>query len=256
MAADPITALRSMRAAAPESLLRNVLEATGHIDHYELIDGPLGPLYVAFTDRGISAVVPQDQVEDFRSRYESDSGRMIAPGTLPARWRASLDRVLRTGKLGGLPVDLEHLSEFQQAVLRTTAAIPPGQLRTYGWIAREIGKPGAVRAVGSALNRNPVPVIIPCHRVGRSDGSIGNYAYGPEMKHALLQHEGLDVEAVEEMASRGVALTGSDTTNIYCFPTCSHARRTTDKHRVEFRSAAGAAAAGYRPCKVCRPLAA
>ena len=122
-------------------------------------------------------------------------------------------------------------------------------------IAREIGNPGAVRAVGTALGRNPVPVLIPCHRVVRTDGRIGSYAYGSPMKRSLLKHEGLDPEAIETQARRGVRLVGSDTTRIYCYPTCRHAKRINDAHRIEFASEASAIDEGYRACKVCRPAA-
>ncbi len=98
-----------------------------------------------------------------------------------------------------------------------------------------------------------MPILIPCHRVNRGDGSIGQYGFGPEMKRDLLTHEGLDPDRLESDAERGVRLTGSDTTSIYCWPTCRHAKRTTAHHRVEFRSDRDAVAAGYRACKVCRP---
>jgi O-6-methylguanine DNA methyltransferase len=126
-------------------------------------------------------------------------------------------------------------------------------MRPYAWIAREIGRPKAVRAVGTALRRNPVPLLIPCHRIGRSDGRVGNYAFGAAAKQAVLAFEGVDVRRMEELAQAGVRYYGSQTTHIYCFPTCRHARRITDAHRVLLRSQADAIAAGYRPCKVCRP---
>ena len=69
-------------------------------------------------------------------------------------------------------------------MLTKTLEIPSGEVRPYGWVAREIGRPKAVRAVGSALGRNPVPVLIPCHRVVRSDGHVGNYGLGVPMKRA------------------------------------------------------------------------
>jgi O-6-methylguanine DNA methyltransferase len=122
-------------------------------------------------------------------------------------------------------------------------------------VAREIGRPRAVRAVGSALAGNPVTFVIPCHRVVRADGHIGNYgAGGPEAKREVLTLEGIDTGELERMAGGGVRYTGSDTTNIYCYPSCRHARRTSERHEVRFGSAEEARDAGYRPCKVCRPL--
>jgi O-6-methylguanine DNA methyltransferase len=132
--------------------------------------------------------------------------------------------------------------------------IPRGEVRPYGWIAAEIGKPKAVRAVGTALAHNPVPLVVPCHRVVRSDGMIGNYSMGgPSAKRRVLAAEGLDPQRLEADAAAGRRWTGSDTTHIVCHPTCRDAKRVTDRHRVHFPSLAAAAAAGYRPCMHCRP---
>lgn len=252
---DVVAGLEALHTSAPPSIMTRTLIETGLADQYGQIAGPTGPLFVAFNERGISAVVPAPDEETFLAIYQSRVGSNIFPGELPAKLAAGIERTLRTGKLGALPVDLTHLTEFQQAVLRKTAEIPPGELRTYGWVAREIDKPGAVRAVGSALNKNPVPVVIPCHRVGRSDGSIGDYAFGEAMKRDLLEHEGLDPSSVDSTAASGIRFFGSDTTNVFCFPSCRHARRITDRHQVAFRSERQATTAGYRPCKVCRPAA-
>ena len=98
--------------------------------------------------------------------------------------------------------------------------------------------------------------MIPCHRVVRSDGRLGNYSLGEaENKRILLEAEGMDVDGYEQLAGRGIRFTGSDTTHVFCHPTCRPARQITDPHRVDFRSESEAVAAGYRPCKVCRPVA-
>src|SRR5690606_37550960 len=89
-----------------------------------------------------------------------------------------------------LPVDLPGLSPFSRQVLQATAAIPFGRLVTYREIAKEIGQPGATRAVGNGLGRNPVPIVIPCHRVVRSGGAIGGYGGGLAIKWRLLEIEG------------------------------------------------------------------
>ena len=75
-------------------------------------------------------------------------------------------------------------------LLEACRRIESGSVRSYGWIADELENPGAVRAVGTALGHNPIPLLIPCHRVVRSDGSIGSYAFGSDMKHDLLLSEG------------------------------------------------------------------
>jgi O-6-methylguanine DNA methyltransferase len=153
-----------------------------------------------------------------------------------------------------LALDLRHRTEFERSVWMKALEIPRGEVRPYGWIAAEIGRPKAVRAVGTALAHNPVPLVVPCHRVVRSDGLIGQYSLGgPENKRAILTAEGLDPVELEELARAGIRYFGSDTTRIYCLPTCRHARRVTDRHRVTFRSRSESESKGYRPCKVCRP---
>jgi O-6-methylguanine DNA methyltransferase len=238
---------------APEHVTTGILLAVGMADRVATIAGPLGPVRVFFTDAGVSGLVPEDRFDEYVARRSTRPHVVV--DALPRALAGKVRKALDTGRLGALPVDLSGLSEFQQAVLRKTAEIPPGELRPYGWVAREIGKPGSTRAVGTALNRNPVPILIPCHRVNRGDGSIGQYGFGTEMKRELLAHEGLDPDELEADAERGVRLTGSDTTSIYCWPTCRHAKRTTARHRVEFRSERQAVAAGYRACLVCRPPA-
>ncbi len=88
-------------------------------------------------------------------------------------------------------VALENCSEFQQRVLRAEYSIPRGWVSTYGRMARHVGVPGGARAVGTALAHNPFPIVIPCHRAVRADGSLGGYQGGPAMKRALLEFEGI-----------------------------------------------------------------
>lgn len=84
------------------------------------------------------------------------------------------------------PVDLNSISGFHRQVLETTRAIAYGEVRSYAWVANQIGRPWAARAVGQALHRNPVPIIIPCHRVVASDGSLRGFGWGLEFKEWLL----------------------------------------------------------------------
>ncbi len=256
MTNDAITdELGRLARDAPDHVLDNVLTEVGLADEFTLVDGPTGPAYVSWSRKGVTAFVPQSIVSSPEAFVEQHPRRAVYVDTPPRRLAGHLDRALETGKLGRLAVDLDSLGGFQRKVLQKCAEIPPGEIRPYGWIASEIGNPGAVRAVGTALGRNPIPVLIPCHRVVRTDGSIGKYAWGPKMKRALLQGEGLDPDAIEATARRGTRLTGTKSTGIYCYPTCRHAKRALDRFRVDFRSAAEAEQAGYRACKVCRPAA-
>jgi O-6-methylguanine DNA methyltransferase len=120
-------------------------------------------------------------------------------------------------------------------------------------VAREAGNPRAVRVAASVLARNPVPLLVPCHRVVRADGAIGRYLFDAEHKEALLRSENTNLDDVTALARRGVRYLGSETTGIVCFPTCHHARRITPGHQAGFATVADAVAAGYRPCRSCRP---
>jgi O-6-methylguanine DNA methyltransferase len=141
-----------------------------------------------------------------------------------------------------VPADLSAVASFQRAVLRTARGIPFGEVRSYRWIAEQIGASRAARAVGTALGRNPVPIIVPCHRVLRSDGGLGGYAFGLELKTHLLCLE-----------RETPALVGSDTTRIVCRHGCPDEQRVGERHRVVFSSVREARAAGYRPCRRCLP---
>jgi methylated-DNA-[protein]-cysteine S-methyltransferase len=91
--------------------------------------------------------------------------------------------------LAEIPLDRSSLSAFQERVYKMVSSIPPGQVRSYGWVARQIGNPLAARAVGQALSSNPIPIVIPCHRVVASDGSLGGFSAGTRWKIKLLELE-------------------------------------------------------------------
>jgi O-6-methylguanine DNA methyltransferase len=134
--------------------------------------------------------------------------------------------------------------------------IPRGEVRTYEWVARQVGRPRAVRAVGNILAKNVVPLVVPCHRVVPTSGGVGNYAFGSALKRELLQREGVDVDALEKLSKQGVRYVGSRTTKIVCFPTCKDAKRIREENRVPFRGAEQALEKGFRPCRRCQPFAA
>ena len=96
------------------------------------------------------------------------------------------------GALRGILTN-SKLSDFERKVYRVVSGIPKGETRSYKWVAARIGKPGSSRAVGNALNKNPYSGIVPCHRVVRSDRSIGGYAKGSALKRKILEREGVDL---------------------------------------------------------------
>ena len=249
-------ALHGLRSTAPANVGFQALVGAGLADRYAPIDTPLGTAFVAWNGRGVSWVGQAADGTAFEARFRADVGRGIAPGdAVPARLASAIARRLAGDRRAHIPLDLRGHTPFEVMVWMKALEIPRGEVRPYGWIAAEIGKPKAVRAVGTALAHNPVPLVVPCHRVVRSDGQIGQYSMGgPEAKRRVLGSEGLDTSWLEADAAAGIRFTGSDTTHIVCNPTCRDARRVTERHRVTFPSLAAAAHAGYRPCKHCRPV--
>jgi O-6-methylguanine DNA methyltransferase len=160
------------------------------LDHVTRADSPIGGVWVAWSVRGLTAVSPlfeSHDVEEFAQRHRRP---VVEHDRLPRDLWDAVELGLESGETLGLPIDLRGLRPFQSSVLEACATIPVGSVRPYGWIADEIGNPGSVRAVGTALGRNPIPLLVPCHRVVKSDGSVGSYAFGAETKRRLLAREG------------------------------------------------------------------
>lgn len=181
-------------------------------------------------------------------------GFLPVPGDSPIV-RSGVEAVLAGRKRGSEIAYLGGLAGFQRAVLRATARIPRGEVRTYGWVAREAGTPGAVRAAGTALGHNPVPFIVPCHRVVKSDWQLGQYSAsgGPATKGKMLNAEGLDLVRMAGLSASGIRYQGSRNTHIFCTPTCHTGKHLQPANLVSFHDEAEARRAGYRPCLVCRP---
>jgi methylated-DNA-[protein]-cysteine S-methyltransferase len=141
-----------------------------------------------------------------------------------------------------VPADLSQVQDFERAALDIAAQIPYGEVRSYKWIAEQLGKPDAARAVGGAMAGNPVPLIVPCHRVVKTDGGLGGYSFGLVRKEALLNLE-----------RSTTPLVGCASTKIFCRRGCAQEHRIREGGRIHFLSSAAAAESGYRPCRVCCP---
>jgi O-6-methylguanine DNA methyltransferase len=256
--ADIEKALDDLGVDAPAGLADRTLVAVGLADAYGPLETVIGPIWVAFNGLGVSALESAQSGPAFEARFRASHGRPAHRlAELPPRLTAAIQRRLDGDRRVSIPLDLRGHSTFEKDVWLKALEIPRGEVRPYGWIAAEIGRPKAVRAVGTALGHNPVPLVVPCHRVVRTDGMLGQYSLGgPANKRALLASEGLDPDGLEGLARSGVRYIGSDTTRIYCLPTCHNAKRITARHRSSFRSAAAAASAGYRACLECRPAVA
>lgn len=161
---------------------------------YEMHDSPYGPLLVGATEEGLVRVGLSAESEE---QILADLARRISPrilrtGRAPiTATRRQLDQYFE-GERHEFEVDLDWrlVRGFRREVLAATEAIPYGQTRSYREMAVEAGSPNAVRAAGTALATNPLPIVVPCHRVLRTDGKVGNYLGGTAMKEALLALEG------------------------------------------------------------------
>ena len=168
-------------------------EATGLLDvAYTTVDSPVGPLLLAATPHGLVRVAydveGHDRVLDTLSHRISP--RVLrAPRRLDAAARELDEYFGGRRRVFDLPLDLSLSKGFRQLVQRYLPGIGYGQTRTYGQVAELVGNPRAVRAVGTACATNPLPVVVPCHRVLRADGTVGGYIGGSSAKKALLRLE-------------------------------------------------------------------
>ena len=161
---------------------------------YTTIDSPVGSLLLAATPAGLVRVAYEVEVHDrvLDSLAQRLSPRVLrAPGRLDAAARQLDEYFGGRRQAFDLPLDLSLSRSFRQLVQRHLPEIGYGQTRTYGQVAELVGKPKAVRAVGTACASNPLPVVLPCHRVVRADGSPGGYIGGPAAKTTLLNLEAL-----------------------------------------------------------------
>jgi methylated-DNA-[protein]-cysteine S-methyltransferase len=199
---DPVRSLRdatrgnasdAQADAAAAKFLRRA-ERDGLLDiAYTEVDTPVGRLLLAATPRGLVRITfPVESPEAVLEQLASTvSPRILESPTRLDEVRRELDLYF-DGKLTDfeLPLDWQLTKGFYRKVLRATARIPYGRTRSYSQVAKRAGSPRAVRATGSALGSNPLPIVVPCHRVLRTGGALGGYGGGLDVKQALLELEG------------------------------------------------------------------
>lgn len=155
--------------------------------HWAVMLTSLGPMLVAATETGVCRLSFNEDEAALQMRFPH--AVLVQGGQAFEALLADVVAAVETpGDHSHIPIDVKGTA-FQEAVWQALRRIPPGETRSYAQIAAEVGKPGAVRAAGSANGANNVAVLIPCHRVIRSDGSLGGYAYGLEIKQRLLDKE-------------------------------------------------------------------
>jgi methylated-DNA-[protein]-cysteine S-methyltransferase len=244
------TAARIAPAREQVVLVERVV--AGVTDSFFSMESPLGAVYVAVGPAGVRYLAPAASEGEFARRYRERFGRFVSPaeGDEAADLAEKVAAAL-AGERVEVPLDLSRATPFQRRVLEVVRGISRGEVRPYVWVADEAGSPGASRAVGNVMAHNPVPLLVPCHRVVRNDGRIGSYAFGAGEKVRLLRAEGVSPEEIS-----GAPYVATPTTGIVCHATCRNAKRIQPHNRRAFRSVREATDAGYRPCKVCRPVAA
>ena len=220
-----------------------------------VVNSRIGQLLAAQSRQGLVALRfidshdTGDLLTDIRRRFdivEDDAvGREIG-GEVERLMQGNADAIANRS------VDLSLVeSDFQRRALTRLRRVPAGSVVTYQGLATAIGAPSGQRAVGNSVASNPVPIYVPCHRVIRSDGLLGNYGGGPERKLKLLRAEGFGVDHDRRVPAGAVY--GHWQSRIFCRPACSAVRRAERRQWLIFVNAERARRFGMRACKLCRP---
>jgi methylated-DNA-[protein]-cysteine S-methyltransferase len=220
-----------------------------------VFDSSIGRLLAALTTRGLVALrfMDSDDTGDvlaaLRQRFD-----VVEENAVAGEISGEIERLMEgdTAAVSGRAVDLSLVeSEFQRRALTRLRKVPAGSVISYQALAAAIGAPTGQRAVGNTVAANPVPIYVPCHRVIRSDGSLGNYGGGPERKLKLLRAEGFGVDLRRRVPPGAVY--GHWKSRIFCRPTCSAVRRAERLQWLIFADPERARRFGMRACKLCRP---
>jgi methylated-DNA-[protein]-cysteine S-methyltransferase len=182
-AVSPDLDRRFRDAAASENLLDVA---------YDLVDTPIGTLLIAATERGFCRIAYDAEPDQELERLARAFGVRVLRSALPIDpARRQLDEYFEGRRHRfDLPLDIALLADFNRRVLRELARVPYGDVVTYGELAARAARPRAARAVGTVMNRNPLPIVLPCHRVIGANGKLVGYGGGLERKEALLRLEG------------------------------------------------------------------
>ena len=224
---------------------------------YAVFESPLGPILLARTGDGVSLVeylAGDGDVGRSRLGRHRALDAVEDAAALETFYRELLEYLEGRRSRLDWPIDLRlTASDFHRGVLQATAAIPYGAVCSYAGLAAEVGQPTASRAVAQALRRNPLPIIVPCHRVIGSSGALTGYAGDKlDLKRRLLAVEGVTSDAAR--IARAAMYVTLPREAYYCLPTCAWIPTAEAPHRFWFfGSRARAEAAGLAPCGDCRP---
>ena len=159
---------------------------------FDVVDSPIGPLFVAASTRGLAAISFESEPDDRLERLAKIAGPCVlrSPKTVDPARRELDEYFAGRRRVFDLTLDLRALPPFTVSVLHKLARVPYGETTTYGALAAAVGRPRAARAVGTVMNRNRIPIVLPCHRVVGASGDLVGYGGGLERKTALLKLEG------------------------------------------------------------------
>ena len=220
-----------------------------------VVETAVAPLLIVHGERGLMAVRFLDIgdqagfLEKLREKFDLEKDAKMA-----ATIAQEIESLMRgdARAIDHRPVDLRLVeSAFQRRALQRLRSVPAGALTSYQALAAAAGSPSAQRAIGNTVASNPIAIYVPCHRVIKSDGSIGNYGGGVERKIALLRAEGF--RPSEDRRIPSGAVYGHWGTRIFCRPTCRAAQRARRDRMLIYAGVQGATKAGLRPCKLCHP---
>jgi len=220
-----------------------------------VIDSSIGDLLAAQSTRGLVALRFMDSEDAtlllaaLRRRFD-----VVEDDAVAVEIGSEIERLMRgdTNAISARAVDLSLVeSDFQRRALTRLRRVPAGSVISYRGLAVALGMPSGQRAIGNSVASNPVPIYVPCHRVIRSDGSLGNYGGGPERKLKLLRAEGFGVDSQRRVPPEAVY--GHWRSRIFCRPTCSAVRQAERRQWLIFADPERAKRFGMRACKLCHP---
>jgi len=249
-------------AASRERLEVSLADLRRRLLRYRIFPSPFGHILIAGSELGISTLEYLERGKSLRaSRLGREPDVEMTPGgkDLEGACRDLLEYLHGRRRRFEWSLDWRLVrSEFQRSVLQATAAIPYGVVVSYAGLARELGKGSAVRAVAQALRWNPLPIVIPCHRVIGSSGALTGYAGNKvDLKQRLLALEGVPTTKEKKSGAPairvGAMYVRTPGVRAYCLPNCPALDLATPAPLTRFASREHAQEAGLAPCAICRP---
>lgn len=228
------------------------------VDRYTVTASRLGDVCVGWTGRGVSAIrlgASAALETEFVRWYESLTGRPIVRAVELDAIGTVAQTKLRTDA-GDVPLDFTAATALQREVYTRVGGIKFGQARPCELLAGDVGRATDGSTIAAILEQNPIPLLVPCHRVVSANRCVGSYVFGPDAQRRLLQSEGLDLAAIERVVARGFRYIGC-ADGSFCLPTCGDvARRVDAPGYLGLHSISEAHEHGLAACESCRPVAA